>query len=70
MGGGVPHAVYYGPEWRKHSKARRQEQPWCTVCSTPDDLTVDHHTDWVLCRSCHSTLEAKRRAQAAAFQSK
>ena len=63
MGGGVPHHVYYDAQWRKLSRELRQAQPWCSQCLTPDGLTVDHPTLAVLCRSCHSRLEAQRRAQ-------
>lgn len=58
----------YDADWRKTSKQRRAANPWCQSCgvdeSVPGGLTVDHGTLWVLCRSCHGRLEARRRAEA------
>lgn len=60
VGGGHHRRDYYNSAWRKHSKARRAEQPWCSVCGTDTSLTVDHPTDAVLCRRCHGRLEQQR----------
>lgn len=43
----------YGSEWQRYSKAKRAAQPWCSTCGRTDDLTTDHTTDAVYCRSCH-----------------
>ncbi len=43
----------YDYQWQKVSKAARAAQPWCSTCGRTDDLTVDHTTDAVYCRSCH-----------------
>jgi hypothetical protein len=48
---------YTGP-WYAYSRRRRKEQPWCSICQTTQDLTVDHDTDQVMCRPCNS---ARRR---------
>ena len=52
----------YGGEWQRHRRERMAEQPHCSVggCASAD-LTVDHGTDWVLCRSHHLALEARRK---------
>ena len=43
----------YGSEWQRYSRAKRAQQPWCSTCGRTDDLTTDHTTDAVYCRSCH-----------------
>ena len=43
----------YGAAWQRTSKAARQAQPWCSLCYSPGDLTLDHTTGLVVCRSCH-----------------
>lgn len=45
---------YQGP-WQAYSRQRRREQPWCSICQATTDLTVDHDTDLVMCRSCNSS---------------
>lgn len=51
----------YTADWAETSRALRIEQPWCGRCGRVDDLTVDHPTLLVWCRSCHSGVEARRR---------
>jgi hypothetical protein len=54
----------YGGTWQSESAALRAAQPWCSSCGLTVDLTVDHGPEGqrtVLCRSCHSKLEAERR---------
>ena len=58
-----PGRAIYNGEWAAYSRAAREAQPWCSHCYTSDDLTVDHGGAGVLCRSCHSALEARRRAE-------
>lgn len=48
---------YTGP-WKTTSRRARAEQPWCTRCGTPDDLTLDHETGTVECRPCNSAHRA------------
>lgn len=31
-----------GARWKRLSARLRRRQPFCSVCGTPDDLTVDH----------------------------
>lgn len=45
----------YGGTWRAESKARCKEQPWCSICGNPGDLTLDHDTNLVMCRHCNSS---------------
>lgn len=45
----------YQGAWRKTSAAARRAQPWCSVCGTPNDLTLDHEHGVVECRSCNSS---------------
>jgi len=61
----------YGASWRRLSRKLREQQPWCSQCGTPSDLTVDHIIPLskggtndlanlrVLCRPCNSS----RRSQ-------
>lgn len=51
----------YTAQWAETSRALRAEQPWCGRCGKVEDLTVDHPTLSVWCRSCHSGMEARRR---------
>lgn len=60
----------YDWTWEQLSKRARRLQPWCTDCSTTEDLTTDHSEEaWkrkaagkvirlsdvdVVCRSCNS----------------
>lgn len=44
----------YGGDWAKTSRAAREETPWCSVCFSTTDLTLDHETGTVQCRSCNS----------------
>lgn len=56
----------YDAEWRRLSKLLRQIQPYCSICKTTKDLTVDHIVPLsrggstvesnlqVLCRRCNS----------------
>jgi hypothetical protein len=58
----------YGPGsgWDQERRAALEAQPWCGVCGTVTDLTVDHDPSGarnVWCRSCHSREEARRRAE-------
>ena len=52
----------YDAAWDRHSRERRAEHPYCSVCGTSTALTVDHQSDAVLCRRHHGALEAQRRA--------
>ena len=40
----------YNAAWRRQSKAAIAAQPWCSVCGTTLDLTLDH-SGVVLCRA-------------------
>jgi len=51
----------YDGDWARHSAQRRAEEGGCSVCGATRDLTVDHPTDAVLCRTHHGQLEARRR---------
>ena len=56
----------YDAEWRRLSKLLRSLQPFCSICKTTKDLTVDHIVPLsaggstvisnlqVLCRKCNS----------------
>lgn len=55
--------LLYSPDWRRESAAIREAQPWCDQCGATTQLSVDHPTRRVWCRSCHSKTEARRRAQ-------
>lgn len=48
----------YVGSWAATSRRARKEQPWCTRCQASDELTLDHETGTVLCKSCNS---ARRR---------
>ena len=61
-------AVYQG-DWPAESRAIRRANPYCSVCGSVDELTVDHPTRSVFCRTHHGELEARRRAEAKATRS-
>lgn len=55
----------YGGDWPRLSRAARAAEPWCHCvrtnchgdyfpCATSGDLTLDHETGQVECRSCNS----------------
>jgi len=44
---------YHG-SWRATSRAARKAQPWCSICGTVYDLTLDHEHGQVECRVCNS----------------
>lgn len=44
----------YAGQWRATSKRARKAQPWCSICGTPFDLTLDHEHGQVECRTCNS----------------
>lgn len=62
--------AYNDPKWKRLSKRARRLSPFCALCGSPDDLTLDHSLEaWafhkrgravplslvrVLCRSCNS----------------
>ena len=59
----------YGAAWDRLSKQARADQPWCTRCGSPDDLTLDHVIPgtsdgglMVLCRPCNSRKGGQDRA--------
>lgn len=58
-----PERRIYKGDWPAESLTLRHAQPWCSTCGSTDDLTVDHPTRAVLCRSCHMTLENARRRE-------
>lgn len=50
----------YGPEWQRLSRDARAAQPWCSICGSTEDLTVDHVEPrslaagvQTLCRRCN-----------------
>lgn len=57
----------YNAEWQRLSKTLRKMQPYCSICKTTKDLTVDHIIPLsvggstvesnlqVLCRKCNSS---------------
>lgn len=58
-------AHLYGGSWPRVSKAARAREPWCHCtrtgchgnlfpCASGGDLTLDHETGQVECRSCNS----------------
>jgi hypothetical protein len=56
----------YGGDWPAERAAIIAAQPWCSICYTAYDLTVDHDPNGgrnVFCRSDHAKVEARRRAQ-------
>jgi len=55
--------MLYDAAWVKESRGVRDRVGVCQVsgCSKRDELTVDHPTRAVLCRTHHGELEAARR---------
>ena len=58
----------YDSNWRKLSEQARKEQPWCTICGSTHNLSLDHVIPgttqgglMVLCRSCNSRKSAQDR---------
>lgn len=45
----------YGGTWQATSKRARRAQPWCSICGTPYDLTLDHEHGQVECQTCNSS---------------
>jgi hypothetical protein len=49
----------YAGAWRTTSRRARQAEPWCHRPGCPNpftrDLTFDHETETVECRSCNSS---------------
>lgn len=46
--------LQYQGSWKGVSRRARRAQPWCSVCGTPYDLTLDHEHGQVECRPCNS----------------
>lgn len=46
--------LQYQGSWKRASQWARRAQPFCSVCGTPYDLTLDHETGQVQCRSHNS----------------
>lgn len=44
----------YGGTWRATSKRARKAVPFCAICGTTADLTLDHEHGQVECRVCNS----------------
>lgn len=65
---GTPSARGYGKQWQRRSLRERAEHPWCTLCGSTEDLTLDHVINgvadqtMVLCRSCNTTKRNLERA--------
>lgn len=47
--------LQYAGAWQTISRAARAAQPWCSICGTQLDLTLDHEHAQVECRSCNSS---------------
>lgn len=47
--------LQYAGTWKTRSQQARAAQPWCTRCHTTTDLTLDHETGTVECRSCNAS---------------
>jgi 5-methylcytosine-specific restriction enzyme A len=47
--------LQYLGTWAATSRRARKAQPWCTRCGTTTDLTLDHETGTVECRSCNAS---------------
>lgn len=45
----------YAGAWRATSRRARKAIPYCARCGTTADLTLDHETGQVECRSCNSS---------------
>lgn len=54
----------YGSAWQTESRDIRAAHPWCSwpECGVTNDLTVDHPSRRVFCRTHHQLLEAQRRS--------
>jgi hypothetical protein len=46
--------LQYKGTWEVTSRKARKAQPWCTRCGATTDLTLDHESGTVECRSCNS----------------
>lgn len=46
---------YRSNAYTRQSKAARENQPWCALCGTRQDLTWDHEHGQVECRSCNAS---------------
>lgn len=44
----------YAGRWRATSRRARHAVPYCAMCGTTADLTLDHEHGQVECRSCNS----------------
>lgn len=44
----------YAGSWYATSRRARKAQPWCSICGTNADLTLDHEHGQVECRECNS----------------
>lgn len=44
----------YAGSWYATSRRARIAQPWCSICGTNADLTLDHEHGQVECRECNS----------------
>src|SRR5262245_31819871 len=47
------HQKYRGNSWKALSRRARAEQPYCAVCGTDVDTTLDHATGLTVCRPHH-----------------
>lgn len=45
----------YGGTWRTTSRRARAAQPWCSICGSRANLTLDHEHRQVECQSCNSS---------------
>jgi hypothetical protein len=45
----------YQGDWQATSRKARKAQPWCTVCGTTEQLSLDHETGTVQCVPCNSS---------------
>lgn len=57
----VRRRALYGGNWERYSLARRADQPWCSVCGSTEQLSVDHDTNLVMCQSCNSERSWRNR---------
>lgn len=51
----------YGGSWARYSRARRQAQPFCSLCGSTERLSVDHDTNLVLCQTHNSERSWRNR---------
>lgn len=47
--------IQYQGSWKATSKRARRAQPWCSICGTTEDLTLDHEHGQVECRAHNSS---------------